>query len=442
MRLRPAAALLAALLSVALLACGDGNEATTPGGGSGNGTPAPTAPMAATGAGPTAPAAKSDGAASPTFTATATGTPPTTLTATGTPPPIASPRANPPRTVTTAMAFGGRNFERPTELGEYPGGYFVAEQSGLVLRMRGNIADTILDIRDRVSTDGNEEGLLSVALDPAFEFNRSVWVYYAARNPRRTVLARFTAGADGIVDKSSALVVLEQSQPFPNHKGGAIRFGPDGLLYLGLGDGGSGGDPQGNGQNLGVLLGKIIRLDVRNTSAGEPYRVPADNPFVDRAGAKGEVWAYGLRNPWRMAFDRATGALWVADVGQGAVEEVDVVRRGDNLGWRTMEGDRCYNASTCDRTGLVLPVTQYTHSGGRCSVTGGPAYRGVAVPEVSSTYLYGDYCSGELWAIPLDGGEPVIVARGLNNVTSMATDSAGRIFLLRQGRPVVTLASP
>jgi hypothetical protein len=191
-----------------------------------------------------------------------------------------------------------------------------------------------------------------------------------------------------------------------------------------------------------VLLGKIIRIDVRNSSAAERYRIPADNPFVDRAGARGEVWAYGLRNPWRMAFDRATGWLWVADVGQGEVEEVDIVRRGENLGWRIMEGDRCYQAATCDRAGLVLPITQYTHSGNRCSITGGPAYRGVAVPEVASTYLYGDYCSGELWAFPLDGGDPAIIARGLNDLTSMASDTAGRIYLLRQGRPIATLVSP
>ena len=438
MRFRPAATLLGAAIGLALLACGDGK----PDGGAPSGTAGGSRGAAATASGTPATAA-TERPATATTTATASTTPVATSTATGTPPPIATPRANAPRPVSTADAFGGRNFVRPTELGEYPGGYFVTEQAGLILRVNGAAApETILDIRDRVSTDGNEEGLLSVALDPAFETNRSVWVYYAARNPRRTVLARFTASADGIIDKSSALVVLEQSQPFPNHKGGAIRFGPDGLMYLGFGDGGSGGDPQGNGQNLGVLLGKIIRIDVRNTSAGEPYRIPADNPFVDRVGAKGEVWAYGLRNPWRMAFDRSTGALWVADVGQGAVEEVSTVRRGDNLGWRIMEGDRCYGASTCERTGLVLPVTQYTHTGGRCSITGGPAYRGVAVPEVSSTYLYADYCSGELWALPLDGGEPVIVGRGLNNLTSMATDSAGRIYLLRQGKPISILVSP
>lgn len=432
-------ALVAALVSVS--ACG---------GDAPEGTPAPEASS------PTAPAtaaAPSDG--SPALTATATsatgatsattgGTPGPASTATGTPPPLATPRTAPPRTVRTADAFGGRRFEKPTELGEYPGGFFVTEQAGLVYRVTpAGAADVILDLRDRVSTSGNEEGLLSMALDPAFDRNRWVWTYYSMANPRRSVLVRYTANTDGTIDRSSALVVLEQPQPYANHNGGSIRFGPDGLLYLGLGDGGSGGDPQNNAQNLGSLLGKIIRIDVRNASAGEPYRVPADNPFVSRPGARGEVWAYGLRNPWRMAFDRATGALWAADVGQNAVEEVDVVRRGDNLGWRLMEGDRCYNpSSNCDRTGLVLPVAQYTHSGGRCSITGGPAYRGVAVPEVSSTYLYGDYCSGELWAIPLEGGEPVIVARGLNNLASIATDSAGRIYLLRQGRPVSTLVSP
>jgi len=439
MRIRDAAVLVAALagaLGASVLACGGDESGSTPA--------SPTEPTPAV-APSTAPPAEGSppltptGAASPTVT-----TPAATSTATGTPPPIATPRTAPPRTVGTVDAFGGRRFEKPTELGEYPGGFFVTEQSGLVYRVTpAGVTDVILDLRDRVLTSGNEEGLLSMALDPAFERNRWVWTYYSMANPRRSVLVRYTANADGVIDRSSALMVLEQAQPYANHNGGAVRFGPDGLLYLGLGDGGSGGDPQNNAQNLGSLLGKIIRIDVRNASAGEPYRVPADNPFVSRPGARGEVWAYGLRNPWRMAFDRATGALWVADVGQNAVEEVDVVRRGDNLGWRLMEGDRCYNPSSgCDRTGLVLPVTQYTHSNGRCSVTGGPAYRGVAVAEVSSTYLYGDYCSGELWALPLEGGEPAIVARGLNNLTSMATDSAGRVYLLRQGRPVSMLVSP
>ncbi|TAJ21519.1 MAG: glucose dehydrogenase [Dehalococcoidia bacterium] len=434
MRLRPAIGLLALSVALVLAGCGSGDEK-------------PQADTS-TGAGATSGASPSTSDAPPKTEGTATAaaassTPGPASTASSTPAPIATPRANPPRTVRAVDALGGRRFDKPTELGEYPGGYFVAEQVGTILRVTDNgTTDTILDIRDRVLSTGNEEGLLSVALDPRFEVNRWVWTYYSMTSPRRSVLVRYTAGANGVIDKSSALLVLEQAQPFANHNGGAIRFGPDGLLYLGLGDGGSGGDPQGNGQNLGTLLGKIIRLDVRNSSIGEPYRIPADNPFVDRAGAKGEVWAYGLRNPWRMSFDRATGALWVADVGQGEVEEIDVVRRGDNLGWRVMEGDRCYGASTCNRTGLVLPVTQYTHTGGRCSVTGGPAYRGVAVPEVSSTYLYADYCSGELWSLPLDGGEPVIVAKGLGNVTSMATDAAGRIYILRQGKPIATLASP
>jgi len=435
MRLRHAIPILAAAASLALLACGDG-EPNVPSSDATGTTVTATAPGTTTAAAP--------GEGSPTATATTVITPPATSTAAGTPPPLATPRASAPRPVSTADAFGGRRFEKPTELGEYPGGYFVAEQVGTILRVTSSGAtDTILDIRDRVLSAGNEEGLLSVALDPRFDRNGWVWTYYSMANPRRSVLVRYTAGAGGVIDKSSALMVLEQPQPFANHNGGAIRFGPDGLLYLGLGDGGSSGDPRDNAQNLGTLLGKIVRIDVRNSSAGEPYRIPQDNPFVDRAGAKGEVWAYGLRNPWRMAFDRDTGTLWVADVGQNAVEEVNTVRRGQNLGWRIMEGDRCYNPSSgCDRTGLLLPVAAYTHTGGRCSITGGPAYRGVAVPEVSSTYLYADYCSGELWALPLDGGEPAIVARGLNNATSMATDSAGRLYLLRQGRPIAMLVSP
>ena len=349
------------------------------------------------------------------------------------------------------VAVSDRAWARPTEMGAYPSvtggrpGAFVAEQDGVLYEVTtaGQVAP-ILNLRDRVLRSGNEEGLLSVALDPAFAVNRAVWIYYSAGNPRRSVLARFTRTANsGAIDRASELVVLEFAQPFPNHNGGAIRFGPDGMLYLGLGDGGSQGDPGGNGQNLGTLLGKIIRIDVRNASADRPYIVPVDNPFVGRAGARGEVWAYGLRNPWRMAFDPTTGGLWAGDVGQNAVEEIDVMAGGGNFGWNIVEGDRCHRPSSgCDRTGLTPPVLVYTHVEGRCSVVGGVVYRGSRVPEIAGAYLYGDTCSGEVWAVNADNPRsPVRIASGVPGLSSFGVDADGEVVLLAFGQPIRRIAS-
>ena len=291
--------------------------------GGGDATPFPTATVPPTGSGTVVtPEAAS------TSEATATTAP--TLT------PTARPAT--PQPVDTVTALGGRVFDRAIEFGALPGGrVFVADQVGVVLTydLDGGNEDVLLDIRPRVSRDGNEEGLLSVALDPDFAANRHLWTYYSAADPRRSVLSRFTVGQFE-ADPSSELVILNVPQPFSNHNGGAIRFGPDGMLYLGFGDGGSSGDPLGSGQDRSTLLGSIIRIDVRNASAGTPYEVPGDNPFVGEVGVAPEVWAYGVRNPWRMSWDG--GTLWVGDVGQGAVEEVSIVSGGDNLGWEPPRG--------------------------------------------------------------------------------------------------------
>jgi glucose/arabinose dehydrogenase len=356
-----------------------------------------------------------------------------------------------PRPV-SLVPVSGRNWERPTEMGPYPSasggapGIFVVEQDGVVYEVAaGGAVTTILDLRDIVLRSGNEEGFLSLALDPGFASNRYVWTYYSMANPRRTVLVRYTRQASApTIDRASQLVVLEVGQPFANHNGGAIRFGPDGMLYLGLGDGGSAGDPTGNGQNLNTLLGKIIRLDVRNASASQRYAVPGDNPFVGRAGARGEIWAYGMRNPWRMSFDPATGALWVGDVGQGAVEEIDIVTRGGNFGWGVVEGDRCYKPATgCNREGMTPPVAVYGHDNGRCSVVGGFVYRGSRVPEIAGAYVYGDTCSGEIWAVNAAAPKaPVRIASGVRNMTSFGLDAAGEITVLGFGQPIRRLATP
>ena len=361
----------------------------------------------------------------------------------------------PPVAVSLVTAFGGREFERPVELGAYPAGpdagdsVFVAEQDGRVYVLHEGGESLLLDLRARVSRAGNEEGLLSVALDPQFAANGWLWLYYsvdrsADPGPRRTRLSRFSVDAERdplAADADSELAILEVEQPYSNHNGGAIRFGPDGMLYLGLGDGGSGGDPRGNGQNLETLLGSIIRIDVRDASAAEPYGIPPDNPFMDTPGARGEIWAHGLRNPWRMAFDSA-GRLWVGDVGQRALEEIDVVERGGNYGWNRLEGTRCFRPSSgCDREGATPPVAEYGRSLG-CSVTGGVVYEGLDAPSLAGSYLFADYCSGRVWALAPDSGSVSEVARSPRQVASFGTDAQGEVYLLTFGGAILRIAAP
>jgi glucose/arabinose dehydrogenase len=317
---------------------------------------------------------------------------------------------------------------------------YVAEQAGTieVFAADGASQGVLLDIRSQVSRAGNEEGFLGVAFAPGYPGAPYVFAYYSvAGGERRTRLSRFEVERDRVL-AGSELVLLEQSQPFSNHKGGALRFGPDGMLYLGLGDGGSQGDPDNRAQNLSQWLGKVLRLDVRSSRVGRVYDVPPDNPFVARAGAKPEVWAYGFRNPWRLSFDAVTGALWVADVGQNNAEEVDVVEHGANLGWRRFEANDCYRGPCDDRSGLTFPVATYTHAEG-CSVTGGVVYRGRAVPALVGWYMYSDYCSGRVWAVPASGGAPVALlgAGGARSVTSFGTDEAGEVYVAVQGGAVL-----
>ena len=423
----PRAALAPALATLLLLAACRGDIRPAP-----TAAPSPTtAPATATAAAtapPTPATTSTPVAATPAPTSTATPTP--ALTSTATPAATATVAAT-PAPIALVEALEGRRFERPIEIGVYPpggetgGNVFVAEQDGIVLIFHSGEESVLLDIRSRVRREGNEEGLLSVAVDPAFEQNGHLWLYYSvAGGERRTRLARFTVdlpSAAFSADPDSELVVLEVEQPFQNHNGGAIRFGPDGMLYLGLGDGGGGGDRSGNGQDPSTLLGTIIRIDVRNATAVQPYVVPADNPGRSIAGARPELFAYGLRNPWRMAFDPATGALWVADVGQGDVEEVDVVEAGGNYGWNILEGGDCFSPpSNCDRAGTVAPVATYRHDEG-CSVTGGVVSRDPSQPGIFGYYLYGDFCSGRIWAYPAGGGDPTLVLESGLAISSFGT---------------------
>ncbi len=311
---------------------------------------------------------------------------------------------------------------------------FVVEQAGRVMIVEnGQLLSTpFLDIRDSVRS-GGERGLLSMAFHPEYADNDLFFVSYTSQPNGDTRIVRYSVSADpDRADLASARVTLEQDQPFGNHNGGLIVFGPNGKLYIGLGDGGSGGDPQGNGQNTGTLLGALLRIDV---DGGDPYVVPGDNPFVGRAG-KDEIWAYGLRNPWRFAFDREAGHLYIADVGQNDWEEVNVAstsQGGLNYGWNIMEGRHCYQAASCDTSGLVLPVAEYDHSQG-CSVTGGYAYRGSAVPEIRGHYFYSDYCSGFLRSFRYTGtgitDERSWDVGELGSVLSFGEDAAGELYML------------
>ena len=433
---------IAALFLVAATACDDPEQ------------PAPVQSPAATLARTPAPSATTPPAAATTPPAAATtpaplaSTPPAAAStraplATTTPAAASTPPApGKPGAVALSPAFGGRSFVRPVELGAYPGGrLFVADQDGLVLLLDrdGGNERVLLDLSSKVRRAHNEEGLLSVALDPEFGSNRFLYAYYSASNPRRTVLSRF-AVIDDAADPASELVVLKLAQPFGNHNGGAVRFGPDGMLYLSFGDGGLAGDPRGNGQDPSTLLGAIIRIDVRDISQERGYAVPPDNPLLELPGARPEVWAYGFRNPWRMAFDPATGALWVADVGQGAVEEIDVVERGGNYGWNRLEGDDCFPPGAgCDAAGTVAPVATYRHDEG-CSVTGGFVYRGAGVPAIAGAYVYADFCSGRVWALPADlSSRPVVVVESGRQVSSFGVDEEGELYLLAFGGPILRL---
>ena len=265
---------------------------------------------------------------------------------------------------------------------------FVAEQLGRILAFADDPyvddAQVFLDIRDNVNDSGSEEGLLGLAFDPQFDDNGYFYVYYSASGPRRSVVSRFQLSADGqTADSDSELVILEIEQPYRNHNGGQLAFGPDGFLYIGLGDGGAAGDPMGHGRNTKTLLGSILRIDVSESTPETPYTIPADNPLLDDSDARPEIWAYGLRNPWRFSFDRETGQLWAGDVGQNSLEEVDLVERGGDYGWNTLEGTRCFSPRTsCDSTGTVPPVWEYPTGEEGCSVIGGYVYRGERIPSL------------------------------------------------------------
>ena len=349
-----------------------------------------------------------------------------------------------PGTPTLATVLVARGLSSPLDLQFAPGDrsrIFVVEQPGRIRVIRDGalVAAPFLDVSGRIST-GGERGLLGLAFHPGYAQNGRFFVNYTDRNGD-THIAEFRGGpGTDTADAGSERAVLFVAQPFANHNGGGLAFGRDGMLYIGLGDGGSGGDPFRNGQNLGTLLGKMLRIDV---DRGNPYSVPADNPFVSTAGARGEVWAYGLRNPWRFAFDGATGDLVIADVGQNQWEEIDVGlasrRGGENYGWNITEGNHCFQPSAgCNTAGITLPVLEYGHDKG-CSITGGVVYRGCRMPGYQGTYFYADYCSHFVRSIRVANGqatEPrdwtMALGRGLNSPTSFGVDADGEAYIVDQ----------
>jgi glucose/arabinose dehydrogenase len=334
-------------------------------------------------------------------------------------------------------------FESPvfvTHAGEESPGasrLFVVEQAGRIqLVENGSVQPTpFLDITDRVGSERNEQGLLSVAFPSDFATSEVFYVNYTDRRGD-TVIARYRlmAGDPRQADANSEQKILQIEQPAANHNGGQLQFGPDGYLYIGTGDGGQAGDPWGNAQNPDVLLGKMLRIDVTRT---DTYEIPGDNPGLNQPGARPEIWATGVRNPWRFSFDRATGDLYIADVGQNLYEEVNVQAAaspgGENYGWDVMEGSHCFEPpGGCDSEGLVLPVAEYDHGLG-CSVTGGYVYRGTGFPQIAGVYFYGDFCSGNIWGLrqeePGEWETALLLDTDLN-ITSFGEDSDGELYVI------------
>ncbi len=367
-------------------------------------------------------------------------------------PPAATPSQGPGLSAVSRLALQAafEGLERPvfvTHAGDGSGRLFLVEKAGVIRVSEAGrlLATPYLDIRDRVRSSGSEQGLLGLAFAPDYASSGVFFVNYTDRGGD-TVISRFRVTGDpNLADPASEVPVLRIDQPAANHNGGMLAFGPDGYLFIGTGDGGAANDRFRNGQNPQTLLGKMLRIDVM-ADAGVPYAVPSDNPWAqaDWNGqpVRPEIWAFGLRNPWRYAFDRATGDLWIADVGQNAYEEINLVRTdgagrltgGLNFGWPIMEGTHCFpDSAACQREGLVLPVADYRHGPDGCSVTGGYVYRGSEIQALQGVYLYGDYCSGRIWGLAADSGgawqSRLLLDTDLA-ISSFGEDEAGELYVV------------
>lgn len=344
--------------------------------------------------------------------------------------------------VRLTRVWNGVPFRRPVQVVPRPDRddiLYVVEQLGRVRsvdpkNLASSESEYVLDITDRVNARSNEEGLLSIAFHPDFEKNNEVYFYYTAISPRRAVLSRFKMDEKRqVFMPDSEEVLLEVKEPYWNHNGGTVLFGPDGMLYLAVGDGGAANDPHDYGQDLSSLLAKMLRIDVSGKEGGLAYKIPPDNPFVDNEDARGEIWALGLRNVWRMSFDRETGELWAGDVGQNRWEEVDIVERGGNYGWNIREGaHRFRRERDGDATNLIEPVAEYRHRDG-LSVTGGYVYRGDEYPALEGVYLYADYSYGTFWGLRAKGDgytEPKVVLKKRGSlISSFGETNDGELFV-------------
>jgi len=340
------------------------------------------------------------------------------------------------RSFQAANAFPGLSFQRP--LGFYVPDdgskrIFIVEQAGKILTIYPDSGSGLfLDIQDRVDDSGNEMGLLGLAFHPDFSGNGLFYLNYTG--PEGTVISEYKISSEDTekADPESEKIILAFSQPYSNHNGGQLAFGPDGYLYIGTGDGGSAGDPGDNGQNRETFLGNILRIDVDGSQDGLAYSIPGDNPFFNNdQGFLQEIFAYGLRNPWRFSFDPASGRLWAADVGQDQIEEIDIIEKGKNYGWNIMEGSRCFEPpSDCDARGLVLPVYEYDHSQGS-SITGGYVYHGESLPVLKGIYVYADFVSGNIWGLSYTPEETVrnfILAETDLNISSFGLDENNELY--------------
>lgn len=338
-------------------------------------------------------------------------------------------------------AFPNLSFDQITEI-KHPGDgtdrLFVISQPGKIFVFDNNKnvqqAEVFLDITSKVHF-GGEQGLLGLAFHPNYEENGLFFINYTRNNPRRTVVSKLKVSENNPnkAVPESEIVLMEVEQPYSNHNGGVIDFGPDGYLYISFGDGGSGGDPQNHGQNKSTLLGSLVRIDVDNVPPGSYYGIPEDNPFVGNlSGYREEIFAYGLRNVWKFSFDSQNELLYAADVGQNAWEEINIIESGKNYGWRIMEGNHCYNPSSgCDQTGLTLPIHEYDHSdNGGYSITGGYVYYGSDAEELTGKYIYGDFVSGNIWALDYNDGDVnnELLFSTNYSVSTFGVDLAGSLY--------------
>jgi glucose/arabinose dehydrogenase len=357
--------------------------------------------------------------------------------------------------VQTSLVELGRGFRQPvylTHAGDGSGRMFVVERGGTIRIVQDGetLATPFLDVRGLITTSGPEQGLLGLAFHPNFANNGQFFIYYTATDKANTV-ARYTMSADpNVADPNSGSILFAIPDTRDNHNGGMLAFGPDGYLYTGTGDGGAAGDPDRNGQKTDAMLAKILRLDVNGADPGLPYAIPPGNPFADRGGAGGQVWAYGLRNPWRFSFDRLTHEIYIADVGQGDYEEIDLQPAtstgGENYGWNITEGSHCYPANaSCSTDGFILPIAEYSHADGDCSVTGGYVYRGAQSPALQGAYLFGDFCSGRFWMLRRDNSgqwTSGLLADTDHQISSFGEDESGEVYLLSLAGGIYKVTSP